>query len=488
MIDPLQLLAKLSEALNRRQTCVQESEDWYCGNHPIPAAPPNTAAATLPDARAAFLAQSRLAITNFLPTVADVPNAALSIEGFRFGGSTISTDVEAQAIWQRNHMDADHGRADLGAFVTGQAFALVWLDSDGKASITVEHASQCIVMYAAGSRRTRLAGLKRWVDDDGYQVATLYTADWIYKFRSARQADSPLYIAGQMSEWTQREVPGETWPLRNPHGVVPLVEIRVNTPLLTSQFGGGVSEFEKQITPQKRINQTNMLLLTTMENQSFRQRWATDWDPPLNVDGSPDRTAILKASAARMAVFNSTQEGKSPSVGEFAQADFRPFIDVVGMFVKEIATTSGTPPYAFLLGDMINVAADSLARIEGIQTRKVKAHARELGEAWLEVLQLAFKMEGNPKATDPTAAVVWGEFEERTATEQANLAQIARGLGAPLEAVFAMLPGIDQTEAQRWVREAIADEMRAAAVAPAVQIPPAPAPPAPPAAVPASGG
>lgn len=466
-MEPLTLLVKLSKELDARQTAVTAAENWYTGNHPIPQAPPNTAAATLSEARTAFTNQAKLAITNFIPPVVDVPNAALALEGFRFGGSQVSTDVEAQVIWQRNHMDADHQRADLGALITGQAFALVWPDPDTRlASITVEHPSQCIVMYEAGSRRRRLAGLKQWVDEDGYMVATLYTQTHIYKFRSARPRDSRLVIAGQMSNWSPREVPGEAWPLPNPYGVVPLVEIRANTPLLTSIYGGGVSEFAKQLTPQKRINQTNMLLLTTMENQSFRQRWATDWDVPLGVDGKPDRDLMLKAAASRLQVFNSTSEDKTPKVGEFAQADFRPFIDVVGMFVKEIATTSGTPPYAFLLGDMINVAADSLARIEGIQTRKVKAHAREFGEAWLEVLQLGFLMEGNPKAVDPTASVVWGEFEERTATEQANLAQIARGLGAPLEAVFAMLPGINQVEAKRWVTQGIADQLRTAAVTP----------------------
>jgi hypothetical protein len=60
-----------------------------------------------------------------------------------------------------------------------------------------------------------------------------------------------------------------------------------------------------------------------------------------------------------------------------------------------------------------------------------------------------------------SSSIVWGEFEERTATEQANLAQIFRQLGAPDEVVYATLPGVDQQEAARWVRQANAAALMA---------------------------
>ena len=199
----------------------------------------------------------------------------------------------------------------------------------------------------------------------------------------------------------------------------------------------------------------------------------TGWDYPTNEDGTPDERALMKASAARLWTFPPGDGVEEVKVGEFAQADFRPFIDAIGMWVKAIASTSGTPPYAFLLGDMINVAADSLARIDGIKTTKLRAHARQLGEAWEDVLRFALALEGNPKASDTSSSVVWGEFEERTVTEQANLAQIFKNLGAPDEVVYATLPGVSQQEALRWVRQAQAAQLMAAASTPI----PAPTPP-----------
>ena len=254
-------------------------------------------------------------------------------------------------------------------------------------------------------------------------------------------------------------VPGESWPLPNPLGVVPVLELRANAPLAASPYGGGVSEFAGQVNDQRKINQTVMNMLVTMEYQAFRQRWVTDWDYPTNEDGSPNKAAMVKAGAARLMVFNN-EDGTTPKVGEFAQADFRPFIEAIEFWVNTISTGSGTPPYAFTLGNMMNVAADMMARIEGVQSDKLKVHSRAFGEAWAEVMRLALRIENNKKAADPAITAVWGEFDRRTATEQANLAQIADGLGAPKRAVYAMLPTVDQAEADRWVVEAQADQFR----------------------------
>lgn len=468
MLDPLATLLKLCDALDTRAKTVAELEAWYSGDHPLPEPPPNTAAASDTEAKAAFQVMARLAVTNFLPAVADVPAARLNLEGFRFSQSRTATDTEAWDIWKRNHLDGDSDLTQGSALRTGSAPALVWPGLDGKAEITVEDPAQVIVAYEAGSRRKRMAALKRWLGDDGRTYATLYTPTGIYKYRSTSVTTQSALIVpnyGRVS-WEPRPVPGEDWPLANPLGVVPVVEVRANPSLAASPYGGGRSEFAGQINDQRKINQTVMNMLVTMEYQAFRQRWATGWDFPLDDEGKPDKAAMLKASASRLMIFNNDDPATQPKVGEFAQADFRPFLDAIEFWVNTISTGSGTPPYAFTLGQMMNVAADMMARIEGIQSDKLKAHSRSFGEAWAEVMRLALTIEGNPKANDPSIGCVWGEFDRRTATEQANLAMQANALGAPKAAVYGMFPGVDQTEANRWVVEGIADGLRTAATAP----------------------
>lgn len=468
-MDPLTWLETLSKALDKRAKEVEDAEDWYEGEHPIPAPPPNTPAATDLEARRAFQAMSQLAITNFLPPVVDVPASKLRIEGFRFGQSRTTTDVDLWDIYRRNHLVCDGPLSIHTALKVGSSFLLVWPDASGKAEVTVEDPEQTIVAYAAGSRRKRAAAMKRWCDDDGHMCANVYLPNGIYKYRTVGKHDSGLYVAGSdrfADQWEIREVPGEVWPVANPWGQVPIVELRVNAGLKGSRFGGGEPIFEKQITTQRRINRTVMGRLVTEDHQSYRQRWATDWDYPTNEDGTPDKAAMVKASAARLMVFNSGDEGLSPKVGEFAQADFTPFLKAVQEDVKVIATTSATPPYAFLLGDMVNVAADSLARIEGTHIANVRSLADQVSEAFVEMQRLALMMEGDDRWTDPTLSVVWGEFEQRTATEQANLAQIMKGLGAPDEVVYATLPGVDQAEAARWVTQQNARRLQQAALNP----------------------
>ena len=495
MEDPQVLLGKLIPRLDQRVRCVGEAEDWYEGEHPIPEPPPNTPASTDREARAAYLNMSRLAVTNFLRPIVDVRQRRLNPEGFQFSLSPTSTDSEAWDIYRRNHLDGDSDLAHHAALKTGQAFAIVWPGADGKAEITIEDPSQVIVAYEPGSRRKRMAALKRWVDDDGYAYITLYTRTAIYKYRSTTSTTSGLYIEGQALgsyTWAQRQVPGEQWPLRNPYGVVPVFELRANPSVKPALYGGGTPEFAGVVNEQRKINHSMMLMLVAMEHQSFRQRWVTGWDYPTNPDGTPDKAAMVAAGAARLLTLK-PYDGQEAAlrVGEFAQADFRPFVDINQMLVTSLASNSGTPPYAFLLGNLINVASDAMARLEGIQADALEALARSFGETWSDVIRFALLVEGNDKAKDPVIATVWGEFERRTATEQANLALQAKAAGAPIQVVFSMFPGVDPTQAKRWKTEAIADELRAASVAPAATVPGPPVPPTqptPPTPVPANAG
>ena len=485
--DPLVLIGKMTAKLNERALAVKTAEDWYDGNHPIPDPPPNTPAATDGEARKAYLTMSRLAVTNFLRPIVDVRQRRLNPEGFQFSQSPTSTDTGVWDIYRRNHLDGDSDLAHMAALKTGQGFVIVWPGSDGKAEITIEDPESVIVAYEPGSRRKRKAALKRWVDDDGYVYVTLYTALAIYKYRSAASTTTGLYVAGQSGGSYQlepRQVPNETWPLRNPYGEVPVFELRANPSVKPSLYGGGTPEFAGVLNEQRKINQTTMLMLVAMEHQSFRQRWVTGWDYPTNEDGTPDKASMVKAGASRLMTLKpyDGQEDKL-RVGEFSQADFRPFVDITQMLVTTMCSSSGTPPYAFLLGNLINVASDAMARLEGIQADALEALSWHFGETWSDAMRFALMVEGNEKAKDPVITTVWGEFERRTATEQANLAMMAKAAGAPSTVVFSMFPGVSPSEAKRWKTEAISDQLVAAAAAPAIDVTPDPVPP-----VPASAG
>lgn len=454
--EPLWWVYRLSRELSSRSCEVDKARDWYKGEHPIPPPPIRTLAHYDLAARREFEMFARLGISNFMAPVVDQVAGKLVIEGFHFGMRAAetpgqeATDAEldrvATEIWQRNNLDADSTLVNTESIKVGTAFALVWADVNGKAEITTEDPECCIVAYESGSRRRRAAGFKQWMDDlTGDHMATLYLPGAVYKYRAPEPKGGEKAL-----RWVPRFVDGEPWPVENPVGVVPLVELRSNQCLEVSTFGGGEPEFERATRDQERINRTLMGMLITQEHQAFRQRWVTGWGLPVDEAGNVlediAKMRVLKAAAGSLMAFEDDVK-----VGEFAQADFRPFIDAVNLNARLIASTTSTPPRAFLLGELINVAADALTAIEDTFTAKVGRHQLELAEPWEEVMRLAFAFEGRTDlAADTSSSVVWKDPKSISVTERANVAQVMRNVGAPDEAVFAALPGVTQQEASRW--------------------------------------
>ena len=442
---------RLIKALDHRAKAVATATAWYDGDHPLPAPPPTSLAATDAEAKAEYLNQARLAVTNVCQMIVDVPAEKMLIEGFRFGATPTATDQIAWRIWQRNQLDADHILTNTTALKVGSAPVLVWKGADGLAEIHVEDPSQVVVAYAPGSRRRREAALKRWVDEDGMSYVTLYRPEGVYKWVSKEKVR-----AGTSTVWVQRTVDGDpSWPLPNPFGQqIPMVEIRANHGLKAAAYGGGVPEFQCILTDQMRLNATVLSRLITEKHQAYIQRWASDWDYPVDEDGKPDKHAMRRAGASQLWALNSDPNSdRGVQVGEFKQANFRPFIDIEAATLKLIAAKSGTAPHAFLLGDLVNVASDALARIDARQAAKVRRHFAEMSDPWEEIMRLALIAEGAEGAGDTSSSVVWADPVERTATEQSMTATTLKAVGAPQQAVFEAMPGVTQQEARRWVIE-----------------------------------
>ncbi|HEX3453261.1 MAG TPA: hypothetical protein VHS03_01445, partial [Gaiellaceae bacterium] len=132
-------------------------ELYYDGRHPLQFATSKF--------REAFGALFGAFADNWCQIVVDAAVERLRIVGFR-----TSTAVSDQAweLWQENALDVQSVIAHTEAGKNGRAFLLVD-PNDGEPLITVEHASQVIVAHDPANRQNRLAALKRWLGDDGYQ-------------------------------------------------------------------------------------------------------------------------------------------------------------------------------------------------------------------------------------------------------------------------------------------------------------------------------
>lgn len=431
----------LLKALDERARTIDLLEAYYDGNHPLPEPPDRMT--KYRQARDAFVNLSRMGVTNYVRLVADAPAERLRVTGFRFGDpKNLRNDDDAWAIWQRNHLDADSTTLHHKAFVTGQAGMLVWPDR-GEAQITVEHPRHVIVAYTAGSYRQRAAALKQWIDDDGTKRVVLYLPDAVYKYRGV--SDQATLDAGIPEEFEQWQ-PGtdDTWPIKNPLGVVPIVEFRANPDLRPSTYGGGTSEFAGVLSIQDRINKTVFDRLVTAEFQAFRQRWAVGWTPDNPNEG-------MTASMAHMMTFPANEADEQPvQVGEFSQADVTGFLKGVEADVGAMAAITRTPTFYTLGASISNISGDTLKALQAGHIAKCESHRDNFTESHEEVLRLALRAENNPRADDQSSMLVWRDIEHRTWAETADAVVKMQALGVPKEALWAMLPNVTPQDIERW--------------------------------------
>jgi hypothetical protein len=267
-------------------------EAYYDGEQPLPVA------LSTKQYRKEFDQMLRRVRDNWMPLVIDAVGERLNVTGFRFGEDTAS-DSAASELWQRCFLDSDSSLAHATALTTGRCPIMVWAGQDGRPEITVEHPSQVVVAYEAGSRRRRAAALKSWCDEwTGDQFANLYLPDQILKYRIAKQGShsmsapsialpSPEYpgftgvgieVAAGPYKVTEREA-----AVANPMGVVPVLELRNR---LRLRDGHCRSEIFEVVSTQDQIDKTLIDMLVASEFGAFRQRWATGIEIP-EIDGKP---------------------------------------------------------------------------------------------------------------------------------------------------------------------------------------------------------
>src|SRR4051812_11185854 len=338
MPSPATWLELLDWRLDLEASSAQRYGDYYDGRHKL-----RFVTAKWMEAFGAMFGSG--IADNWCQIVVDAAVERLVVEGFRFGGQ--DADAEAWKIWQANNLDADAKMAHREAVKTGRAYALVApppRDGDSPL-ITVEHPAQMTVMHAAGNRRERVAGLKRWADDDGFAYATVYLPDQIVKWRSAEKLER---LRTSRIQWTRRPAdPGAA----NPFGEGPVVPI-YNRPTM---LGGGQADLDPALPLQDAIDKTLADMLVASEFGAFPQRVLAGIEIPKDpATGRPMRGYELEASMSRLWTFGNAEVKAT----EFSAADLSNYVNPLEMMIHHLAAQTRTPPH-YLLGSMINASGDA---------------------------------------------------------------------------------------------------------------------------------
>lgn len=358
--------------------------------------------------------------------------------------------------WLRNQMDMQSSQGFLTTFNAKRSYVMVWGDTG---EISWEHPSNVEIEYDWMNPRKRVAALKTWVDENA-EYANLYTADELFKFQRPRNTSSmqtaPQSVQmenhgyGAWGAWKAREVPREPWPIRNPMGVVPIVEVP-NRPALR---GEPQSEIASVIPKQNAVNLLWAYLFFAADYASMPARVLLGATPPMrkvmHADGvtfHEEQVTMQELNETRFAVFG----GEHAKIDQWDPAQLDVFTNVIDILVGHIFSQTRTPPtYLISKVGMSNVGGDGLEKSELGLIQKALEFQTFATPPIQEVFRLNALAKGDKGLAEEVAlsTIVWKNPAIRSETQLADAYLKKRKAGYPFEWI-AELDGVDPYDMAR---------------------------------------
>lgn len=398
---------------------------------------------------------------NWCGVVVDALTDRLEIEGI-IKEDDGENKVIASQIWDlfRNN-DIDQQQEDLheGIAVEGRGYVIVWPDDELQARIDWQAAQNVIVRYSDDDWRKPVLALKRWVTADGEIRVTVYTENAVYKYREGKESRTPSIISSQTprsgpNQSLQRlELPGESWPLPNPMGVVPVVEF-------PARKGSVLRDI---ISLQDALNYLAVTSLGASAYTAFPQ-WVfnTSADQP---DGG------WKNIPARVwkipNVLDADGKPMPFHMGQFQPGTVSGYRELVEMFLQHAALITKTPVRMFFQSDRGGrgdaPSGDSLIVDDEPLLDKVEKWQARVGNGWVRVAKLAALAAKISLGDDPDsfrAEMLWKDPRAKHRSSLLAEAKQMFDIGIPLKFIvtkLALLP--DEVEVLlKMIDEAKAEE------------------------------
>lgn len=377
-------LQALIQEIDGRKTKLDPLDRYYNGNPPL--------AFLTPEAREALGNRFGHIASNFCRLTVTSIAERLRITGFTRSGQA---DAALWQDWARNDLDQLAGTLHREALTLGTAYAIVWADSTGAPSISVESAHQMTALRDPGTRQL-VAAVKKWNTATGSE-AVLYGPEKIIRYVS----DSQNATSGAQFKVSES--------IDNPLGVVPVVEFRNSDRLLDE----GVSELRDVIPLQDSLNKLLADLMVGSEYYARPRRWATGIELEEDEDGEAENPY---PEGNRMMI----AEAPDAKFGQLAAADLNSYDTAIRTIVSQIMAVSSLPGH--YTGIVANQPpnADGLRAAEASLTARVEQRQHQFGRGWEQVMNLAHAIRTN---TDPSAArvsVVWADPATRSMAQEAD--------------------------------------------------------------------
>ncbi|GAA5198559.1 phage portal protein [Microbacterium jejuense] len=449
------LVERIYARLNARRPEIDEDERYYGGQH-------NLTFATEEWLKANGARYSGFS-DNWCAVVANAEAERLTPIGIQYRGddaaSRNSVSLKTWDDWLLNEMDSQASAGILASLYARRSYVSVWGTDEAEPTYSWDHASNIEIEYDFANPRLRRAALKTWVDGE-MERGILYTPDSVWKWQRrylkntsdrdswSSQARSKASTEGGWEPW--QEFGDDTWPLDNPLGVVPVVEVP-NRPMLR---GEPVSELTIVKPKQNAINLMWAYLFLAADFASMPARVLLGAAPPQRqildklgkVIGQVPVT-MKDLNERRFAVFSS----KDARIAQWDAAKLDVFTDAVSVMVGHIAAQTRTPPtYLVTKTGMSNVNAEGLKASEIGLVKKSIEFQTFATPALKEVLRLGHLVRGNTELAEQTrfASLRWANPEIRSEAQLTDSLTKKRNVGYPFRYLME-LDGVSPTDMDR---------------------------------------
>lgn len=365
-----------------------------------------------------------------LPLIVTVVAQNLYVDGYRPAGS--DNNAEPWKVWQANRMDARQHGVHRAALTYGASYVVVTPGSPVPV-ITPFSPRRLTALYAdpVNDEWPIFAVEDRLENTAKGQRRVVRVYD-----------DQARYTLTAAADGSALQLDGPDAVQEHKLGVCPVVRF-INSDDLDGD--GVIGEVEPLIDAQDQLNMTTFNLLMAQQYAAFRQRWVTGMAPPLDEADNPVEPFRSRVDGLFVA------EDADTKFGEFQATDLKGYLDSREATIRHIATLSQVPPY-HLLGHMVNLSAEALAAARDGLDRKTGERQALFGEAWEQTLRLAALAAGDSTSWQDTAAqVVWRDTSARSLAQTVDaLGKLVTMLGVPPQELWEKIPGVTQTDVERW--------------------------------------
>lgn len=318
---------------------------------------------------------------NLCPSVVDTV-----CDRLQFIGWSSSDDKTNKLLseYYKAHKVATKGlRLVFNGIMYGDAYLIVWADSNGVPSLFVQDTPNMAVEY--DSDGTMLRAAKVWVEnivmEDGKDKPrarmTVYYPDKIERFAS-KPGDSGI-------ESVEPYCDDGDYVFANPFGKVPVFHF--SNALSVGDFAS--SELTEAVSIQNQLNKAILDLSVACEYSGFRQRWATGIEIPRDPETNQP-VELFKSAIDRIW----TSPSPDTQFGEFSETDLSKLLEVIQDKRGEMARVTRTPVHLMMLNTGNFPSGEALKTAEAPLSAKVKARKLIWGDVWEEVGAFICKIAG----------------------------------------------------------------------------------------------